>query len=110
MKQLPTEGSTEKAQHDSQREDAEKDLTTTLTQTQTNNMMPDLSAQPTADRDPYLGKGTPSKKQWGIWHASEHPIRDILIGGSRNTTHSSNTKLTSTRPLYTLEAFPLPYR
>lgn len=111
MKQLPTEGSTEKAQDDSQKEDAEKDLTTTLTQTQPNNHdMPDLSAQATADRDPYLGKGSPSKKQWGIWHASEHPFRDILIGGFHNTSHSSNAKLTSTRPLYTLEAIPLPYR
>ncbi|KAI7502090.1 serine/threonine kinase 16 [Hortaea werneckii] len=84
MKQYPTEKSntsSEKAQPDSQQEDAEKDLTTTLTQTQTNSNsnMPDLSAQATADRDPYLGKGTPSKKQWGIWHASEHPFRDILI-------------------------------
>ncbi|RMY52592.1 hypothetical protein D0863_14214 [Hortaea werneckii] len=80
MKRDSNTSTSEKAEPDSQKEDAEKDLTTTLTQTQTNNdNMPDLSAQATADRDPYLGKGTPSKKQWGIWHASEHPFRDILI-------------------------------
>lgn len=80
MKRDSNTSTTEKAHPDSQKEDAEKDLSTTLTQTQTNNdNMPDLSAQATADRDPYLGKGTPSKKQWGIWHASENPLRDILI-------------------------------
>ncbi|KAK0647745.1 putative MFS-type transporter [Lasiodiplodia hormozganensis] len=39
----------------------------------------DLEATPTAQRDPWLGRGTPSKKQWGIYQANAHPWRSIFL-------------------------------
>ena len=47
--------------------------------TSTREMMGDLSPAKTAERDPYLGKGTPSKKQFALFQSSSHPIRDVLL-------------------------------
>jgi MFS family permease len=39
--------------------------------------MPELSATKTADRDPFLGKGYPSKQQWRLWQSNEHPWKSM---------------------------------
>ena len=39
----------------------------------------DLSEQETAARDPYLGKGTPSKQQWRLFQPNAHPFKSILL-------------------------------
>jgi hypothetical protein len=41
--------------------------------------MPDLSKQATAERDPHLGKGTPSKQQWRIFQPNAHPFKAIAL-------------------------------
>lgn len=38
-----------------------------------------LSLQATAERDPYLGKGTPSKQQWKLFQSNKHPFKTILL-------------------------------
>jgi hypothetical protein len=38
-----------------------------------------LSREETAARDPYLGKGKPSKKQWGIFQKNAHPFKSIFL-------------------------------
>ena len=38
-----------------------------------------LARSTTAQRDPYLGKGTPSKQQFKLFQANAHPIRSILL-------------------------------
>lgn len=51
----------------------------TLSQVPTHGTMPDLSHQATADRDPHLGKGTPSKQQWKLWQSNAHPWKSIAL-------------------------------
>ncbi|OQO06657.1 hypothetical protein B0A48_08444 [Cryoendolithus antarcticus] len=41
--------------------------------------MPDLSLQATAERDPYLGKGTPSKQQWKLFQSNAHPFKSMAL-------------------------------
>lgn len=41
--------------------------------------MPDLSLQATAERDPNLGRGYPSKKQWGIYTPSANSFKTVLL-------------------------------
>ncbi|KAK4541958.1 hypothetical protein LTR36_007158 [Oleoguttula mirabilis] len=50
-----------------------------LSQIPTHGTMPDLSHQATAERDPYLGRGSPSKAQWGIYTPSANPLKSLLI-------------------------------
>lgn len=38
-----------------------------------------LSHQATANRDPWLGKGTPSKQQWKVFQSNKHPFQSILM-------------------------------
>ncbi|KAF9741348.1 hypothetical protein PMIN02_004374 [Paraphaeosphaeria minitans] len=38
-----------------------------------------LSREETAMRDPYLGKGKPSKGQWGLFQKNAHPLKSILL-------------------------------
>lgn len=38
-----------------------------------------LTAVETAERDPWLGKGKPSKAQWGFYTPNPHPIKSILL-------------------------------
>lgn len=38
-----------------------------------------LSPAKTAERDPYLGKGTPSKQQFKLFQPNAHPFRSILL-------------------------------
>ncbi|KJY01741.1 mfs transporter like protein [Zymoseptoria brevis] len=38
-----------------------------------------LSQQLTADRDPWLGKGSPSWSQWGIYAPSPNPLRAVFL-------------------------------
>jgi MFS family permease len=33
----------------------------------------------TADRDPWLGRGTPSKQQWKLFQSNAHPFKSILL-------------------------------
>ena len=40
---------------------------------------PDLSYAATAAKDPYLGKGIPSKQQWKLFQANAHPFRSIFL-------------------------------
>lgn len=39
----------------------------------------DLSHAATAQRDPYLGKGRPSKQQFRLYQPNPHPLRSILL-------------------------------
>jgi hypothetical protein len=41
--------------------------------------MPDLTQQATAERDPFLGKGTPSKQQWKLYQPNPHPFKAIFL-------------------------------
>ena len=50
-----------------------------LTPTATHGTMPDLSPQETAMRDPYLGKGTPSKAQWGLYTPCPNALKVIAL-------------------------------
>ncbi|KAJ4295358.1 hypothetical protein N0V90_007370 [Kalmusia sp. IMI 367209] len=38
-----------------------------------------LTREETAARDPYLGKGTPSKQQWKVFQSNAHPFKSILM-------------------------------
>ncbi|KAJ4359686.1 uncharacterized protein N0V89_000242 [Didymosphaeria variabile] len=38
-----------------------------------------LTREETAARDPYLGKGKPSKGQWGLFQKNAHPFKSILL-------------------------------
>ena len=40
---------------------------------------PDLSKEATAMRDPYLGKGSPGKKQFNIIQPNAHPLKSIFL-------------------------------
>jgi len=50
-----------------------------LEPTLTHITMPDLSHSRTAARDPHLGKGTPSKKQWMIFQSNPTPFKSIML-------------------------------
>ncbi|KAI9736763.1 MAG: hypothetical protein M1834_000967 [Cirrosporium novae-zelandiae] len=39
----------------------------------------DLTPEATAQRDPFLGKGYPSKKQFALFQPNSHPFRSIII-------------------------------
>ena len=41
--------------------------------------MPDLTQASTAPRDPYLGKGTPSKQQFRFFQLNDHPFKSMLL-------------------------------
>jgi len=47
--------------------------------TTTTNTLPDLMTTDTAARDPYLGKGRPNKRQWGLFQPNAHPFKSIII-------------------------------
>ncbi|KAK5115255.1 hypothetical protein LTR62_001455 [Meristemomyces frigidus] len=66
--------STEKVQPTHITEDPEK-----LGQTLTHGTMPDLSHQATAERDPFLGKGAPSKAQWRLYTPNATPLKSIVL-------------------------------
>lgn len=38
-----------------------------------------LTAVETAERDPWLGKGKPSKSQWGFYTPNPHPLKSIFL-------------------------------
>ncbi|KAL9623530.1 MAG: hypothetical protein Q9160_002211 [Pyrenula sp. 1 TL-2023] len=50
-----------------------------LTQTNTQDPMNQLSQAKTADRDLYLGKGSPSKQQFKLFQPNAHPFKSILL-------------------------------
>lgn len=56
----------------------EKDLAR-IEKTETGSSMPNLGHVETAARDPHLGKGTPSKKQWAIFQSNPHPFKSIVM-------------------------------
>ncbi|KAK5019360.1 serine/threonine kinase 16 [Cryomyces antarcticus] len=56
-------------------EDSEKNIG----RTDTHTTMPGLTASETAARDPYLGKGGPSKLQWRPFQPNAHPFKSILM-------------------------------
>ena len=39
----------------------------------------DLSHAATAQRDPWLGKGRPSKQQFGLFQPNAHPFKSVLL-------------------------------
>jgi len=57
-------------------EDSDK-LGGNISQVPTHGTMPDLSQSATAARDPYLGKGSPSKTQWKLYQSNAHPFKAI---------------------------------
>ena len=73
-------GSDEKISHPTEavEEDAEKHGGA-IAQVPTHGTMPGLSPQATAERDPYLGKGSPSKQQWKLFQPNAHPFKSILL-------------------------------
>lgn len=50
-----------------------------LEQTPTRATMPDLTLSATAQRDPYLGKGYPSRQQWAFFQSNPHPFKSMAI-------------------------------
>ena len=50
-----------------------------IAQVPTHGTMPEITAQPTAERDPYLGRGKPSRAQWGLFTPSPNPWKTLLI-------------------------------
>ena len=50
-----------------------------ITHVTTKGTMPDLSQQATAERDPFLGKGSPNKQQWKLFQPNPHPFRAIFL-------------------------------
>lgn len=40
---------------------------------------PSLETTPTAARDPYLGKGKPTKQQWKLFQSNSHPWKSIAL-------------------------------
>ena len=70
--------STEKVQGIEASEDSEK-LGGHIAQIPTHGTMPDLMPQATAERDPFLGRGKPSKAQFRLFTPSPNPMKAILI-------------------------------
>ncbi|KAF7192853.1 putative MFS-type transporter [Pseudocercospora fuligena] len=56
-------------------EDVEK---TGITRVQTHHEN-EMSRQDTAARDPWLGKGAPSRLQWGVYTPSPNPLKSMLL-------------------------------
>ena len=50
-----------------------------ITHITTKSTMPDLSQQATAERDPFLGKGSPNKQQWKLYQHNPHPFKAIFF-------------------------------
>ena len=42
-------------------------------------VMPDLSHAATSQRDPFLGRGTPSKQQFKLYQRNKHPFKTVAI-------------------------------
>ncbi|EMD00748.1 hypothetical protein BAUCODRAFT_144373 [Baudoinia panamericana UAMH 10762] len=59
-------------------EDPEK-LGGDVTKVPTHATMPEITHQATAERDPYLGKGTPSKQQWKLFQPNPNPLKAIAL-------------------------------
>lgn len=79
--QTPQAASDEKI-HAESLEDAEKakgDSTTLPVTTAANAALSELTEAATAERDPYLHKGTPTKQQFKLWQSNAHPIKSILL-------------------------------
>lgn len=74
-KQSPTESGENIRSANSDPEKVSEEITRISTQ----NTNLDLSKQATAERDPYLGKGTPSKQQWKLFQSNAHPFKAILL-------------------------------
>lgn len=43
------------------------------------NMLNELTHEATAERDPWLGKGSPSKQQWRLFQPNAHPFKTIFL-------------------------------
>lgn len=59
-------------------EKAKGDTTPTVV-TAADAPLAELTETATAERDPYLHKGTPSKKQFRLWQNNANPIKSILL-------------------------------
>lgn len=57
----------------------EKGAAVLTSEEKTSEVMENITHQQTADRDPFLGKGTPSKRQWGIYQPNAHPFKSIAL-------------------------------
>ena len=53
--------------------------TSKLETTKSTGGMLDLSHTSTTARDPYLGKGTPSKQQFKLYQPNAHPFKSIIV-------------------------------
>ena len=69
----PPSGSREKVESP---EDSEK---ITHTATNASTAANKLTPQATAERDPWLGKGSPSKQQWKLFQSNAHPFKAIAM-------------------------------
>lgn len=52
---------------------------TDLEKSRTADVLPDLSYTAASSRDPYLGKGTPSRRQFDFFQPNPHPLKSILL-------------------------------
>lgn len=51
----------------------------THTATDASTAINKLTPQATAERDPWLGKGTPNKQQWKLFQSNAHPFKTIAM-------------------------------
>jgi hypothetical protein len=77
QEQQQQHSSDEKVNVETHEQDPEK-LATTPT-AGTIGGLADLSAEATAARDPYLGRGKPSKAQFRVFQPNKHPFKSILM-------------------------------
>ena len=52
---------------------------TDLEKAHTADGLPDLSQTATSKRDPYLGRGKPSRRQFNFFQSNPHPLESILL-------------------------------
>ena len=57
----------------------EKVTDLSATDAEKSETMNPLSQQATAERDPWLGRGTPSKQQWKLFQPNKNPFKSILM-------------------------------
>jgi MFS family permease len=72
-------GSQEKVQPAELAAEESEKVDSEATKPTASKMMNELSHQATAERDPWLGKGTPSKQQWKFYQPNKHPLKSILL-------------------------------
>lgn len=84
IKELAAEGKTSSGNGSPEHKETEQDpekigVEATHTTTNASVAANQLSQQATAERDPWLGKGSPGKWQWKLYQGNKHPFKTILM-------------------------------